>query len=222
MYSVIVPTMWRSNETEKMLPIIDMHPLVGEIILINNAVHCTPDWFLNEQFWTVNRVDQKENIYVNPAWNLGVSLAKYDKICLWSDDVYFDTEIFDVLADKLSPNDGIVGPSMIPPANNSGIQIHNRPMHENMGQGFGTLMFFNKTNYVPIPKPLKIFFGDVWMYCQSIVQYKEPRLIYNFNIRTLLGTTSLTASYGAVQNYDNWWWREYIKDWKDIINYKEP
>jgi hypothetical protein len=222
MYSVIFTTMWRSEEIHHMLPRMNEHPLVDEIIIINNAVSCTPDWFLNGVFDKVKTFDMPHNTYVNPAWNMGVSIAHNDKICLYSDDVYFDTNVFYTLNDKLSIDDGCVGPGMIPPHNiSAGIQIGYRPEHANMPLGYGTLLFFNKRNYVPIPKPLRIFFGDVWIYCQSVVHRKEPRWLYNFNIRTKLGTSSNTVSYGEVQNFDNSWWRNNMRGWNDILNYKE-
>jgi hypothetical protein len=222
MYTVIIPTMWRSNEIEQILPIIDMHPLIGEIIIINNAVHCTPDWFLNDSFATVKSFDMPQNTYVNPAWNMGVKNASYDKICLLSDDVYFDPDVFDVLEDKLSPADGCIGPGMTSIHNTSaGIQIKNREKNQKQPLGYGTLLFFNKQNFVPIPKPLKIFYGDTWIYIQSVVQHKEPRMLHNFNIKTKLGTTSMAVTSGSVQGADSIWWETNIKNHNDILNYKE-
>ena len=222
MYSIIVPTIWRGDEIRLMLPYIDKHPLIGEIIIINNAVNNTPDWFLNSTYTKVRTFDMSQNTYVNPAWNIGVRNATYDKICLLSDDVFFDPQVFEVLNDKLSPNDGCAGPAMLPPHNiSAGIEVQNRTPNLNMTNGYGILLFFNKQNYVPIPKPLKIYFGDVWIYMQSIIQNKEPRMLHNFNIRTVLGTSSTTDTFNKVASDDFIWWRTNINSWDDIVNYKE-
>ena len=36
MISVIIPTMWKAEHLKRMLPMLDAHPLIGEIILIDN------------------------------------------------------------------------------------------------------------------------------------------------------------------------------------------
>ena len=37
----------------------------------------------------VQRLEQDNNIFVNPAWNLGVEQAKNENICICNDDVLF-------------------------------------------------------------------------------------------------------------------------------------
>ena len=47
------------------------------------------------------------NIYVNPAWNLGVSHCKSDFILLMNDDVYCDTIIYNIVCDYMLNNVGL-------------------------------------------------------------------------------------------------------------------
>ena len=73
-YSIIIPTMWRSELIHQMLPLYDRSEYVGEVIIIDNDPSKMPDL---SQFEKVRHYAMKENIYVNPAWNLGVSLANH-------------------------------------------------------------------------------------------------------------------------------------------------
>ena len=80
MISIIVPAVWGYDPfCNFLLDLVEL-TVIGEIIIINNNVDKTPKHdVLSHQ--KVHVYNQKENILVNPAWNLGVSLAKNDKIC---------------------------------------------------------------------------------------------------------------------------------------------
>src|ERR1035437_1472826 len=101
MYTVILPIMWLAPEITMMLPLIDAHPLVGEILVINNNVPATPDWFKHGKWKKVKAFNPPSNIYICAAWNLGVKESQYDKIWFLSDDILFDIRVFDFLHDKV-------------------------------------------------------------------------------------------------------------------------
>ena len=85
-FSIVVPTMWRFNLFADFLVKLVQVDAVGEIIIINNAMEAKPDHsiFAHPK---IKMHDFKLNIFVNPAWNYGVSVAKYDNICIMNDDV---------------------------------------------------------------------------------------------------------------------------------------
>ncbi len=153
-FSVIIPTLWLSD---KLLPMLDIYReinAIAEIIIINNAPDNTPDYVKN--FPKVRLLNQKKNIYVNPAWNLGVKVAKH-KIILANDDIV----IYDLaeIIQKISKiNYDIIG--FNPKADDisfqplTGIDFSRRLPH-----GFGFFMFVN--NYSYIPEEIKIDRGDV-------------------------------------------------------------
>ena len=87
MISIIMPTLWKGEHYKKMLPQLDSHPLVGEIIVVDNDTTSTDQQIFNLK--KLKYLPQKENVYVNPAWNLAVLEATCDSICLYSDDVLF-------------------------------------------------------------------------------------------------------------------------------------
>jgi hypothetical protein len=203
MFTVILPTMWRGEELSEMLPRVTSHSLVGEIILIDNEPSGKPDWF--EMHPKITYLPQEQNIYVNPAWNLGAKLAKHDQLCFWSDDTLFHECVFDELNDKLSSNDGITGlnpPEIV-------VRKPDEPVSRFVSQilpskievkptdielcplGFSMLYFINRANYIPIPAELKIYFGEVWLYYISQMLGKKPRLLHNYKMITKPYSTSL-------------------------------
>jgi hypothetical protein len=76
MYSVIALTMWKCERFKETLAELDKHPLVGEIILIDNSEMDVDLIKLKK----LNHIKEEKNTYINPAWNKGVSLAKYNKL----------------------------------------------------------------------------------------------------------------------------------------------
>lgn len=187
MFSVVIPTMWVGKEIQYMLPGLEHHPLVSEILLIDNAPQSAPVWFREYPWKKIRKNVPPGNIGVNPAWDLGIRSAVNDRICLYSDDVEFDPTVFDVLADKLEPSDGLVGP-WIPKFPVPG-PIRVDPCQK-MRFGYGSLMFLNRKNYIPFPPVFRIFFGDVWLFRNDLQNGRSPRMLTRFNIKSKLDTTS--------------------------------
>ena len=75
MISVIMPTMWKSHRTIALLESLDKTHEVSEIIIVDNNVSSRPNGLKSHKFIFLN---QQTNIFVNPAWNLGVQKSKED------------------------------------------------------------------------------------------------------------------------------------------------
>ena len=86
MISVIMPTMWQGREGIEIIRALNEIKSVGEIIVIDN----TPDEIHLEDFKKVVHIREGRNTFVNPAWNKGYRLAKYDKLLFVNDDVQTD------------------------------------------------------------------------------------------------------------------------------------
>ena len=86
-FSVIIPTIWVGINLPEMLKRLYECEQIGEVILINNAKDKTPDFERHEK---LVYVEPNQNIFVNPAWNMGVRLAKYNYIINTQDDVLFN------------------------------------------------------------------------------------------------------------------------------------
>lgn len=164
MFTVILPTLWKLNYKEELQKIHDSS-FVGELILINNDRNNTPEWFTGMHLPKLIDVRPDVNIYVNPAWNMGVRMAKYEHCLLFSDDVVIDSYDFLSTTDEyLLKHDSLIGCSeqcyKVGHTENFEIvdESGNRPY------GYGCVMAFRKNSYRPIPDCYKIWHGDNLLY----------------------------------------------------------
>ena len=156
-FSVIIPTMWYSDKILKSLPLLESSPYVGEIILIDNNKSNRPAQINSTD--KIRIIQQEENIFVNPAWNLGVELSQWDNLCITNDDLVWDTSILPLILENI--HIGIIGQSTGNyHINDDEIGIH--PMSERVW-GWGCCFFLHKSNWKPIPSGLKIACGDDWL-----------------------------------------------------------
>jgi len=165
MFSFIIPTMYRSNKINDLLKILEFEPLVKEIIIIENAPQNSEylENLIDYSFYNkVKLLPQKENIFVNPAWNLGAEYAEGEYLAICNDDIIFNPVILkDILHYYTTYNEiGFIG------MHNSQYEIDKKPIlfgikqTESLNMGWGSLIFTKKENYIPIPDDLKIYFGD--------------------------------------------------------------
>jgi hypothetical protein len=200
-FSVVIPTMWAPETFLELLISLNNSSLVDEIIIIDNQPNKRPEFNLDK----VKLVTKGENIYVNPAWNWGVELAKNNLISICNDDILFNVdETFQFVLDnhhKLGCF-GVHRDSY----NNDGIDT----LHENLyiqASGWGCLMFCKKENWIDIPNSLKIGYGDDW-----ILKTNKPHWSYRTKnkIFNKMSTTSKRAEFNKNVTND-------IKIWKRIF-----
>jgi hypothetical protein len=205
-YSVIIPTLWKSNRIHKLLWDLIKCDYVDEIILIDNAGKFFEHY---EALDKVKLVQVEENIYVNPAWNLGIKIAKNDLVALINDDINFDTNVFGVIDEKILDTFGIIG---------MGEDNYKEQMDESKGPyldvwkpgvndwGWGCMILLDKKNWIDIPDNIKIWYGD------NLIKDVNPSpkaCLRNFKIETEMSTTS-----------DETIWDERKKeDYNNFINY---
>lgn len=191
MISVVIPTLWKAEELKVMLPLVLEHKRVGEVLIINNNVDETPKDLPKNKKLKV--FDQKENIFVNPAWNYAIENSRYPRICLMSDDIIFDETIFDKVYDKITEKVGVIGtnPKGIKSFYVKSINAEINPVSEmDEWDGFGTLMFIHKNSYLAIPKEFLIYWGDAWLYDFNAVQGRQNYTIDKFCVKTQMRTSS--------------------------------
>jgi FkbM family methyltransferase len=200
-YSVIVPTMWRIND--QFLPFVRQlcqHPAVGEVIIINNDNTKTPEGLSD---FKIKMFDFGKNIYVNPAWNYGVDVSRYDRLCIVNDDVVFDLAVFERLQYLLSESTGLYGlcPGVSdfnqPPVTDGMIDII--PWTGQHTYGYGSLFFLHKKSWSAIPEGLDLYFGDNYIFDLQLAQRKTNYMITNMNFVTPFAvTTSDTSISGGM------------------------
>lgn len=194
-FSVVVPTMWRCQQLfEKFLNDAVDHELIDEIIIINNSVKDTPKWSSLSHF-KIRMLNQKENIKVNPAWNLGVAESKNDMICVVNDDITFDMRLFDKIKDKITPENGtygiVTGGSKMgqPEYTNGNIDFVEWTPGKTV-YGFGQLFFVHKSNWTPIIDGLDIYYGDDFTFHAHLVDGLKNYMITNIDYQSIPASTS--------------------------------
>jgi hypothetical protein len=205
-YSVIIPTLWKSNRIHKLLFDLIKCQYVDEIILIDNAGKFFEYY---EALDKVKLVQVEENIYVNPAWNLGIKIAKNDLIALVNDDINFDTNVFGVIDENILDTFGIVG---------MGEGNYKEQIDETIGPyldvwkpgvndwGWGCMILLNKKNWIDIPEDIKIWYGDNII---KDVNTSPKACLRNFKVETEMSTTSDETEWDEIKK----------KDYENFINY---
>jgi GT2 family glycosyltransferase len=166
MISVIMPTMWKGKSVWKAIREIIMQESVGELILIDNSEEGNGNKTFARNFGKgLVYIDEGKNTYVNPAWNKGVKLAKFDKLLFVNDDVETDWSFVNNLEEYITEDRGMIGAGVScwqGPHNHSGVvPIGNRP------NCYGCVFAMHKNSYVEIPDDLKIHYGDDWLFTKS-------------------------------------------------------
>ena len=168
MITFVIPTLWRSDkikDTIKSFRLSDRKDV--ELIIIDNT---NSDFKDNDARITVIKV--KNNIFVNPAWNIGATLAKNNYICLLNDDISLNVNCllnnFEKLVES-DPDFGIIGlykHNFNIPSGDSNSDFDKLQLIETTerGFGFGCMMILKKENYITIPDIFKVFFGDDYLY----------------------------------------------------------
>ena len=205
MFTVIVPTMWKYPPFYEFLSDMILMPSVGEIFIIDNNPDERPNLPIlshkNIRIETFGR-----NIYVNPAWNHAVPLAKYDRICLYGDDLIFDLKLFHRIYLHLTPNKGVYGispgvPDTIQtPVTTGEIEIvhTSNPYHYRDHLGFGMLMLLHRHNWIPIPTGLDIFWGDNFIYDTHFYKLNQ-----NYIIKNMFHHTPYAATTSTLENVND-------------------
>jgi len=162
MFSVILPTIWspKIEDIDGFINKLQNCDLVDEIILINNA----PQKY-SGRYSDLSKIRELkyDNIYVNPAWNVGVYQSKNELVCILNDDVDFNLDVFVFVKDQLEREDvKIVGVSKSSYYRESDGDF-NLEKVEVRNRGWACVMFLKKKNWTIIPPDLKIYFGDDYL-----------------------------------------------------------
>lgn len=219
MLSIIIPTIWAYDPHIRYLEQIIGHDCIGEVLIIDNRKENRPKAQILSHP-KIRILEQEKNIYVNPAWNLGVREAKYDNICFLSDDVIADSRVYyeadKFLTEKTQPNHGVLVTLI-------GWEPHNQPKvtdgiiqivpHEkaNCGMhGAFALFFCHKKQYIEIPETFKVLSGDAFLWNKMVAMGREHHVMYNMFFYSPFGVSCgvvFNEGYSYItdlDNYDAW------------------
>jgi hypothetical protein len=200
-WSVIIPTMWRSDLILELVQRLSDEPLVGEIIVIDNAVEVSR--MLELCPTKLVALPQKENIMVNPAWNLGVETAKRKRIALVNDDILFDPGVMFSLGVQVGQviglgtscyEENLIGPPRLEISHD-----HN--------YGWGCAILTRRESWQPIPAGIKIWYGDNWLRLKA----KISMAVEGLPVKTQMSATSISPEFGHMIEQDT-------ENWKNLVD----
>lgn len=161
MIDIIIPTLWKSKNFLNYLSKYLNNKFIGKIIIIDNDYSKRPNFNFNHK--KIKIFKTTSNIFVNPAWNLGVSLSNADIVCLGSDDLWIEDEVFCFVSKLNFDIIDIIGAEISKQRKELKLKKINFNKKNTLGNqffGFGTCMFLLKKKYIDIPSLYKIWFGD--------------------------------------------------------------
>ena len=184
--SIIIPTMQKNLKIFNMLlDQLVLDDLIGEIIIIDNSTKG-----FDHKSEKIKVIVPKKNLYVNPAWNLGVSEAKFNYVGILNDDLIFPKNFFKKVYDFLisKENVGYIGLDTLPRFDEKDFIFY--PNENELNFKFiskrvcswGSSIFFEKKKYNKIPEKLKVWCGDDFLFDTSIKNGYENYTIENSNI----------------------------------------
>jgi len=198
-YTVVMPTMWRSERTKSLLESLFVSDFVDEVILIDNNVEEKVRGIESDK---LVYLPQRENIYVNPAWNIGVERSRNENVCIINDDISLDV---DALFGHISMHPEIPCVGMHKESwstDSEAVEIHKGHY---LGWGWGCMIALKKSLWAPIPDQMKVYRGDVW------ISRKYPSVhSVLIKARTEMETTSGRPEMNEIKLNDLKYWHENI------------
>lgn len=202
--SVIVPTMWKFEPFLDFIAELIKQDKIGEVIIINNNVEDTPIHTVLDHPKVIV-YNQESNIYVNPAWNLGVKHSRFNKLCILNDDLIFDLKLINKAHAFLEPgkllglSSGIVEYGQTPLTTGS---IDFEFSVGQAGYGLGCLMFLCKQDWIDIPDEMKLYYGDNLIFDTMLYRFNQNYFITNMFHFTPYATTTSTLDDHASRSED--------------------
>lgn len=212
MFSIIIPTMQKNVKVLNMLlDELVSDKYVDEIIIIDNSL-----LGISYKSDKIKVITPTENLYVNPAWNLGVKNAKNEFVGVLNDDLIFPKKfignVYEFLKKEIDV--GFVGLDTIPKTDD--VNFSDYPKDAELVFNlvnvrptcWGSAFFFKKSNYIIIPKELKVWCGDDFLFYKSLDNAKKNYAISNSNIMHLHSFTSDRKEFNIIKYQDQLYYKE--------------
>jgi glycosyltransferase involved in cell wall biosynthesis len=205
-FSVIIPTMfYRSDILCELLETLYADTSVYQVIVINNLElgSIIPKLPINDKLLMCSK---GRNLYVNPSWNLGVTLASEDYIALLNDDIVIPDKLFTGVSQIDFDSIGILGAChpMIEQVENPkkfAVPSFELMMARIRPWGFGIFMAMKKSTYKMIPEEMLIWCGDDYLFHQTALSGK-PNVLIGCPIKTKMSATSDNPIFDNIKNND--------------------
>lgn len=183
MIDIIIPTLWKSEGFLEYLEKYLNNPFINKIIIIDNDYKNRPKFNFDNK--KIKIFKPTTNIFVNPAWNLGVSFSTADIVCLGSDDLWIQDDVFSFINHLNFDSTGIIGAEIVKEKKELKLKSIEVTKQTTLGRqffGFGTCMFLLRKNYINIPSLYKIWFGDDFLVHELKNVYTIPILFDKYKM----------------------------------------
>jgi hypothetical protein len=178
MIDIIIPTLMKCPKECLEYSITEAlsNDLVKNIFIIDNTGY---EFKQNIKILSdrLHVVEMQENIYVNPSWNLGMSLTECDNIIIMNDDLYVHKKIYNYVYELMQSSDiGLcsVETSVLSDLKEYLVLVNNFSDILTLNEIFGfepntyniSGWFFciRKQLWKNIPEQIKILYGDMLIY----------------------------------------------------------
>lgn len=157
--TLVIPTLWKVSTFPKRIMSLVEKSVISQIIIIDN----NPAESVHLSHPKIKILSPGANIYVNPAWNLGMQHASSRFSCLLNDDIDATEELLEYAVSILNSDDnnhiGIIGMDW----SKEDKVLDDRVVRWRTNNHFGAAMFFRTKEYSPIPSSLRIWCGDDYL-----------------------------------------------------------
>jgi len=224
MICVIIPVLNNIKWTDDCLKSLEEGTILPpEIIIIDNG-STDPYKELVEKYRSLNilYIRNEENIGVNAAWNLGLSITKRPYVLFLNNDTYANKYFLEkVIKTMKNPEVGICVPERersLPTIHNNAF-IEENPFIEPSIYIEGWAFTMRKSIFDtvgPIPPLFKTFMGDTYFFEHSkMLGFKNMKMInnrvYHFGSRTLKDFYE-NNEIKDLHKKENREWKEYLRD----------
>ena len=161
MISYIIPTLWKSKfifETINLFKQINDDQ--AELIIIDNnqGTFTDPDP-------RIKVFKMPQNIFVNPAWNLGVNFSKNNRVCIINDDVNFNLPRFHHFVLETGVKAVCYNSTTWETTQDEEKwELIEYPTPNRRPPGIGQMMYLHKENWTELPYEMKLWYGDDIIY----------------------------------------------------------
>ena len=201
-FSVVIPTLWRPATFIQLLQQLEASEDVMEVVILDNARDQRPELPVLDK---LKLVDNGENLYVNPSWNLGVALAKSTAVCLCNDDVLIADNLLGFMrTQSLRTITGLDPLSYSQPVNSP--PEPSLKLGADIIHNWGSMLFFHRQRYRPVPDALKIWWGDAWL-----AQEMGPALKVWTAVSTEHSVTAGSSEFKEMTASDTELWEQHIR-----------
>lgn len=195
-FSILIPTLFQTQNIQKLVKAFEAHDLVEEIIVLDNTDQLKG--YKDKKLTILNGNSQN---YVNPSWNILVNYSRCEYYALLNDDILIDPNILFEVLDHDWTIPSIIGldyNSIVAQKNLQNPEVI--PMidkYESMPFGWGQAIFGKKSQWPEIPEYLKIWCGDNYL-----IQKLNPYIIQNVFWEGEVETTSGQPQFNEIKQRD--------------------